>query len=261
MAVLLLVAYRSARILQDLAAYAVRRTVLPEGVAGAAHHETVRNITILNNTLIWAGALLLVLGLLGINVSKVLTGLGIGGVAVAVAAQAVLADLFSAIAIFLDKPFSVGDSIVVDGLQGTVEHIGVKTTRVRALSGEMLIFSNSFLTSAKIRNFQHLQARRIIFDFGVSRRTPTDKIRKVTQLVKEIIARAPKTRRDRAQFNALGDKSLDFEVVYHVLDPQYNLYMDLHEGIMLELLEALEREGVALAYPTRIMIHEGQPTA
>lgn len=252
----LLLTYRVVRMLQDIAAYSVRRMVLPEGMAGLAHHDTARNITYLSNALIWVGGAVFALGVLGVNVTAMLTGLGIGGVAVALAAQAVLSDFFSAVAIFLDKPFVVGDAIAVDGLQGTVEHIGVKTTRVRSLSGEMLVFSNSFLTSSKIRNFQHLQARRVLFNFGVSRQTSLEKIRKLSGLIKEIVSKTPHARLERAHFKGIGEFSLDFEVVYYVLDPDYNRYMDLNEGIHLALLEALQREQVALAYPTRLLIQE-----
>ena len=260
-ALVLVFTYRAVRILQDIVAYAVRRAVLPEGMAGRAHHDTARNITYLNNAVVTVGGVLFALSTLGINVTAMLTGLGIGGVAVALAAQAVLSDLFSAIAIFLDKPFVVGDAIVVDALQGTVEHIGIKTTRVRALSGEILIFPNSVLTSAKIRNFQHLMARRIQFSFGVSRETPLEKIKRITELIKNIIAKTPHVRLDRVHFKGIGEFSLDFEVVYYVLDPDYTRYMDLNESIQLALLEVLRKENVALALPARVMIQEGRPAA
>jgi small-conductance mechanosensitive channel len=248
-ALLLVLTYRAVRILQDLAGFAVRRAVLPEGMAGRAHHDTVRNISYLSNALIWIAGVMFALGTMGINVTALVTGLGIGGVAVALAAQAVLSDLFSALAIFLDKPFVVGDAIVVDSLQGTVEHIGIKTTRVRALTGEMLIFPNSALTSSRIRNFQHLRVRRVEFKFGVARETSLEKIQKTTELIRGIVSKTPKVKLDRAHFKGIGEFSLDFEVVYHVLDADYNRYMDLNEAIQLAILAGLRNEGVGLASP------------
>lgn len=254
--VVLALTYRAARILQIVSADALRRAVLPEGTPAPAQQGTARALTYLTDALIVLGGLIFALGALGIKVTALVAGLGIGGVAVALAAQAVLGDVFSAIAIFLDKPFVVGDAVSVDGLQGTVEHIGMKTTRVRSLSGEMLVFPNSLLTSSKIRNYQNMLARRVLFGFGVSRRTPADKIKRVVELVKEIVSRAPRVRLDRAHFKGIGEFSLDFEVVYHVLDADYNRYMDLNESIQLGILEALRKEGVELANPTRTVIQE-----
>lgn len=258
-ALVLVLTYRVVRVLQEISAYALKSALGPPGAAEEGRQATVRNLTYLVHGLLWVAGVVFALGNLGVNVTAMLTGLGIGGVAVALAAQAVLSDLFSAVAIFLDQPFVVGDSIAVDGFQGTVEHIGVKTTRVRALSGEMLVFSNSYLTSSKIRNFRHLRERRVLFSFGVSRQTPPEKIRRVVEAVKDLVSKASHVRLDRAHFKGIGEFSLDFEVVYFVLDSDYNRHMDINEGIQLALIEALKREGVSLAYPTRLVIQEGRP--
>ena len=252
-AVLLALTYRFARILQDVAAFAVRRAVTPNG-ADLSQRETAHNLTYLTNVLVWLCGALFILENLGINVSTLLTGLGIGGVAVALAAQAVLGDLFSAVAIFMDKPFVVGDFIAVDDLTGTVERIGIKTTRVRSLTGELLIFPNSALTSSKIRNYRHLTERWTVFTLKLSRSTPPGKVRRVRDLIREVLEKTPLVRPVRANFKGLGEASLDFEFAYYVQDPDYARYMDVNEAVQLSLIEALAIEGVELALPTRLMI-------
>lgn len=253
-AVLLLVTYRIVKILEDIAAILVRRLVVGDDHADLARADTIRNINLLNNAVIWVGAGLFLLGSFGINVATIVAGLGITGVAVALAAQAILSDLFSAVSIYMDKPFGVGDFIMIDAFQGTVEHIGIKTTRVRSLSGEMLIFPNSMLTSSKVRNFKQMKTRRIVFDFGVPLRTEVDKIKKVVELAKEIVNKTGQVRLERAHFKGIDADSLDFEVVYHVLDSDYNVYMDANQTIHLGLVAALRKEGIDLAYPTHVMI-------
>ncbi|MBI5630003.1 MAG: mechanosensitive ion channel [Elusimicrobia bacterium] len=255
----LVLTYRAVRLLQDAAAFAVRRLALPEpGQAQAIAQSTVRNIIYLLNALIWVGALLFALGNLGINITAMLTGLGIGGVAVALAAQAVLSDLFSAMAIFLDRPFVVGDAIAVDSFSGTVEQIGIKTTRVRSVSGELLVFPNSFLASAKIRNFRYLRERRATLSLGISRRTPLEKIRRVGPLVREIVSKAPAARLERVHLNEIAEAAFKFEAVYVVMDPDFNRYMDLQEEIHFALIEGLKKEGISLAYPTQVLLQEPQ---
>ena len=177
--------------------------------------------------------------------------------AVALAAQSILGDLFSAVAIYLDKPFEVGDFIVLDDYKGTVEHVGIKTTRVRSLSGEVLVFANSHLTSSRIRNFQLMKERRVVLNFGLVLQTPVDKVKAVPRVVKDIILNTEKVKLDRVHFSGLGESALQFEAVYFVQDPDFNLYMDLNQRILLSILEAFEAEGVRLAYPTRTLFHEG----
>lgn len=244
--------YRAVRIAQEMAAFAVRRWIAEaEGLGEGA----VRNIVYLSNVVIWVCAVLIALSNLGVNVTTIIAGLGIGGVAVALAAQAVLGDLFSAVAIFLDKPFMVGDAIAVDkDWAGTVESIGVKTTRVRAATGEILVFSNSTLTSSRIRNYRAMNQRRASFTFGISRQTPVENISRVKRMIGAIIAKNEKTKLERVHFVAIGEASLDFEVAYHVLSPDHGLYMDINERILLELLEGLRKENVELSVPARVLI-------
>jgi small-conductance mechanosensitive channel len=200
---------------------------------------------------VWTIALVFVLDNLGFKVSTVLAGLGIGGIAVALAAQAVLGDLFSYFAIVFDRPFAIGDFIVVDTLRGTVERIGIKTTRVRSLDGELIVFGNANLLSNRIRNFKMMEKRRVEFRFGLEYGSPARALAEVPALVKEIVTSREDVTFDRAHFKAFGDSSLDFEVIYWVLNPDYNRYMDIQQAINFALKEQIEARGLAFAFPTR----------
>lgn len=200
--------------------------------------------------LIWVMLLLLMLDQLNFNITALVAGLGVGGVAVALAVQNILGDLFASLSIVLDKPFVVGDFIVVDNLRGTVERVGIKTTRVRSLDGELMVFSNTDLLKSRIRNFKRMSDRRVEFTLGVTYGTPLDKLRRIPQWLREIVTAQPKTRFDRAHFKQYGEWALVFEVVYYVLDSDYSVYMDVQQAINLALFERLEREGVEFAEPT-----------
>ena len=203
--------------------------------------------------ILWALGVLMILSNLGINVSSLIAGLGIGGIAIAFALQNILSDLFSSFAIYFDKPFKVGDFIIVGEHLGTVEKIGIKTTRLRALRGEELVFSNKELTSARIQNFKKMEDRRVTLTFGVEYQTSLAKLKKIPGIVKEVVETVKKTRFDRAHFHKFGDSSLDFEVVYYVSSADYNEYMDINQKIHLALKEDFEKEGIEFAYPTRTM--------
>jgi len=200
---------------------------------------------------VWTTVLLLVLDNFGIDVTALVTGLGIGGIAVALAVQNVLSDTFASISILLDKPFEVGDFIIVGEHLGVVENIGVKTTRVRSLSGEQLVFGNHDLLSSRIRNFKRMYERRVAFSFGVTYQTPIEKLEWIPRMVRASIETLDRTRFDRAHFKGFSSSSLDFEIVYYVLDPDYGVYMDIQQEINLRIMRALDAEGVAFAYPTR----------
>jgi small-conductance mechanosensitive channel len=202
---------------------------------------------------LWSVLLLVALSNLGIDITAFVAGLGIGGIAVALAVQNVLGDLFASLSIVLDKPFELGDFIIVGELLGTVEHIGLKTTRVRSLSGEQLVFSNSDLLNSRIRNFKRMYHRRVVFRFGVTYQTPPDKVAAIGALVREIVEAQERTRFDRAHFFEYGDFALSFEVVYHVLDPDYNIYMDIQQAINLAILRRFADDGIEFAYPTRTL--------
>jgi len=206
---------------------------------------------------IWSLVLLLALDQLNFDITALVAGLGIGGVAVALAMQSILGDLFASLSIVLDKPFVVGDFIVVDDLRGVVERVGIKTTRVRSLDGELLVFANGDLLKSRIRNFQRMQERRVLFTLGVTYQTPLEKLKQVPQWLREAVAAQPHTRFDRAHFKEYGDSALVFEVVYYILDRDYNLFMDVQQGLNLAIFERFAREGVDFAYPTRTLYLHG----
>jgi small-conductance mechanosensitive channel len=208
--------------------------------------------------LLWAVIVLLTLDNLGFNITALVAGLGIGGVAVALAVQNILGDLFASLSIVVDKPFVVGDFIIVGDYLGSVEHIGLKTTRIRSLGGEQIIFSNGDLLNARVRNYKRMYERRIVFKFGVTYQTRAEQLERVPPLVKRIIeGHKDKVRFDRAHFFAFGDSSLDFEVVFWVRSADYNLYMDIQQAVNLALMRELDAMGVQFAYPTRTLHVEG----
>lgn len=199
------------------------------------------------------------LGNLGVDVGALVAGLGVGGIAVALAAQNVLGDFLASLSIVLDKPFVVGDFIVVGNDLGTVENIGIKTTRVRSLSGEELIFANKDLLESRVRNFKRMWQRRVERKFGISRSTPLEKIRNIPLWVKEIVDRQPKIRIDRIHFGGIGESSWDFELVFWVTDPDFNVYMDIQQKIYFEIIAKFQEEGVLFALPIQAL--QVQPPA
>ncbi|SDM07175.1 Small-conductance mechanosensitive channel [Oryzisolibacter propanilivorax] len=210
-------------------------------------------------TLLWVTVLLSILANLGVNITAFIASLGVGGVAVALAVQNILADLFASMAIAVDKPFEVGDFIVVGGVAGTVQKVGVKTTRIKALSGEQVVMGNTDLLKQTINNYRVMRERRIVFAFSIAQSTPPEKAAAVSQAVAEIIQGVPQVRFDRAHFKGFGASSLDYEVVYIVEDPGYNLYMDIQQRINLELLGRLQVLDVQLAVPvSRVQVASGQ---
>ncbi|MDX2130805.1 MAG: mechanosensitive ion channel family protein [Planctomycetota bacterium] len=196
---------------------------------------------------------LLALDNLGVNVTALVAGLGIGGLAVALATQSILGDVFGSLSITFDKPFEVGDFIIVGQQMGTVEEIGIKTTRVRALSGEQLIFTNTDLLSSRIQNYKRMRERRVVFKFGVEYGTPPETLEAISRAVREIISAQSGVRFDRAHFQGFGASSLDYEVVYWMLDPDYNKYMDMQQAINLELVRRLGEMRVNFAFPTQTL--------
>ncbi len=203
--------------------------------------------------LIWGLAIVFLLDNLGFKISAVIAGLGIGGVAVALAAQAVLGDLFSYFAIMFDRPFEVGDFIILDDYLGTIEQIGIKTTRVRSLGGEQLVFSNTDLTNSRLRNYKRMGKRRVVFKLGVTYQTPLDKLKVMPGIIEKAVRDVKDTTFDRAHFFSYGDFSLVFEVVYYVLSRDYNKYMDIQQEINFAIKEAFEKRGIEFAYPTQTL--------
>lgn len=206
---------------------------------------------------IWSVVLLLCLANFGFDVTALVAGLGVGGIAVGLALQNVLQDTFASLSIVLDKPFEIGDSIAVGEFEGTVERIGLKTTRIRSLTGEQIVFGNGDLLSSRIRNYKRMDERRVAFTFGVVYRTPADRLEAIPGMVREIVGGVERARLDRVHLARLGESSLDFEVVYYVERPEYIDYMDVQHAINLGLVRRLEAEGIEFAYPTRTLFVAG----
>jgi small-conductance mechanosensitive channel len=208
-------------------------------------------IMLIINLVIWMVGLVFIFDNMGYDVTAVITGLGIGGIAIALAAQNILGDLFNYFVIFFDRPVEIGDFIVVDDKNGVVDNIGLKTTRIKTLSGEQLIVSNSDLSKSRIHNFKRMEQRRIVFKLGITYQASLDQVKKIPGLLKSIIEEQTPVKFDRAHFVAYGDYSLNFEVVYYVLDPDYLKYMDIQQTINFRIYEEFEKLGVEFAYPTR----------
>lgn len=204
---------------------------------------------------------LLALDNLGVNISALVAGLGIGGVAIALATQNILGDLFASLSIVLDKPFVVGDFIVVGDLMGTVERVGLKTTRLRSLSGEQLVFSNADLLGSRVRNYKRMAERRVVFTIGVTYGTTEAALERMPGMLREIVTGEDEVRFDRAHLRSFDDSAITFEVVYYVLSPDYNRFMDIQQSINFQLVRRLRAAGVDFAFPTRTVYLEGGAVA
>lgn len=233
--------------------FALRQTIEKRMERDLSSTTTITFLGFVARLLLWIIVLLLILDNMGVNITGLVTGLGIGGIAVALAVQNILGDLFASLSIVLDKPFVIGDFVVVDSLSGTIEHIGLKTTRIRSLGGEQLVFSNNDLLKSRIRNYKRMSERRIVFSFGVVYQTPLEKMKAIKEIVSDIIKNEENARLDRVHFKEYGDSSLNFEVVYFVNNADYNIYMDVQEAINLEIFRRFQQEGIEFAYPTRTL--------
>ena len=202
-------------------------------------------------TVLWTVVLLAVLSNVGVNITAFVASLGVGGIAVALAVQNILGDLFASLSIAVDKPFEVGDFIGIDSFVGTVQFIGLKTTRIRSLNGEQIIISNTDLLKQVVKNYKRMEERRIVFKFGVTYNTSPAQAETIPQIVRRLVESNDKLRFDRAHLQGFGDSSLDYEVVYIVKEPGYNVYMDAQQTLNLQLMRELAALGVDFAFPTR----------
>lgn len=225
--------------------------------ADAASVTTIRALGISAKLVLWVIVFITALDKFGVNVTTLVTGLGIGGVAIALAVQNVLGDLFAALSIVFDKPFDVGDSIAVDQMQGTVERIGLKTTRLRSVSGEQIIISNSELLKSRIRNYKRQLDRRVVFTTDVTYGTAPETIARIPGMIREVVSSQQPVRFDRSHFTQYTDSALRIETVYYVLDADYTRYLDIQQTINLELLRRFKTERIEFAFPTRSIVVEG----
>lgn len=207
---------------------------------------------------LWSMGVLFLLSNFGINIFSLVAGLGIGGIAIALAVQNILGDMFSSYSLYLDQPFKEGDFIVVGAHAGTVQKVGLKTTRIRALSGEEIVISNQELTTTRIQNYKRMQERRVAFFLRIEYGTPREVLEEIPGMIQEVIEREEQVRFDRAHFFRFGDSSLDFEIVFHVLTPEYTAYMDILQRINFGIMAAFENRNVSFAFPTRTVHVKGE---
>jgi small-conductance mechanosensitive channel len=222
-----------------------------------ASRTTIAAFSFVARAILWSMLLLVGLNRLGVDITALITGLGVGGIAIALAVQNVLGDLFAALAIVLDKPFVVGDAISVDTMTGTVENVGLKTTRIRSVNGEQLIFSNTDLLKSRIRNFKRMQERRVVLTIGVSYDTPPDTVARIPTMLREAVEAQEQVRFDRSHFMSYGDSSLVFETVYFVLTADYLTFANTNQAVNLAVLRRFSAEGIDFAFPTRTIIVRG----
>lgn len=228
-----------------------RRRTLPSDQAAVG---SIGVIAFIARATIWSFVLLLTLDNLGIEIKPLLAGLGIGGIAVALAMQNILGDLFASLSITLDRPFVVGDSLSVDEFSGTVEYIGVKSTRLRSVNGEQIIIPNANLLNSRVRNNTRLRERRVVFAISISQETRREQLQKIPGLIRALIEAQQDTRCDRSHFARITANSYDFEAVYHVLTADFGRHMDILQELNLRVLEELEAESIRIATPMQRLL-------
>lgn len=204
--------------------------------------------------MVWATLLLAAASVAGINITAFVASLGIGGVAIALALQNILGDLFASMSIGLDQPFEIGQFVAFGDVAGTIVHVGVKTTRIQSLTGEEIVIGNAELLGHTLHNYARMQERRIVFAFRVTYDTDAPTLAGIPGLVREVMEKTPNVRLDRAHFKGFGESSLDFEVVYYVTSPDFNQYMDAQQTINLALVAAFASKRIAFAFPTRTLL-------
>lgn len=218
------------------------------------HSATVAaGLMFMGKLVIWSAVVLLALANLGVEVSALIAGLGVGGVAIALAVQGLLADLFASLSMYFDRPFDIGDFIIVDDFLGTVSKIGLRTTRLNGLGGEQIVFANGDLVKSRIRNYARMQERRVVFSFGIEYNLPADKVERAAVIAREVIDETADVRLDRVHFKAYGAYSLDFEAVYYVNAPDYNLYMERQHEINMGIYRRFEADEIPFAFPTQTL--------
>lgn len=218
--------------------------------------KQMRGALLVLKVIVWAVAIVFLIDNLGYNVTTMIAGLGVGGIAIALAAQTILGDLFGYFVIFFDKPFEIGDYVTWGDKSGNIEYIGIKTTRIRSLSGEQLVVTNSDLTKQALSNFKSLQQRREVLRIGVTYDTPVDVLHDIPRMLKEIVESKPKTRFDRAHMAALADSSINFELVYLILTTDYTEYMDIRQAVLFDILTRFRETKINFAYPTQTLYYK-----
>lgn len=234
------------------------RILLSKQDEGELKQKQAKGLVVLVKGIVWIMGAIFVLNNLGYNVSTIIAGLGIGGIAIALAAQTILGDLFSYFVILFDRPFEIGDFIIIDDKMGVVEYIGIKTTRLRTLGGEQLICSNKSLTEARVHNFKRMERRRVVFTISVTYQTSAELLKTIPAVVKGIISKQPDVSFDRGHFSGFGNFSLNFEFVYYILSSDYNIYMDRQQAIYYDIFKAFKNSKIQFAYPTQTLFVNGE---
>lgn len=251
-AILFIITFYILRLLSSAVQYSIF-TFLGRQENSETKQKQARGLILIFKAVIWIVGIVFLMNNLGYNVTTIITGLGIGGIAVALAAQTILGDLFSYFVIFFDRPFEIGDFIKVDDKAGNVEYIGIKTTRLRAIGGEQLICSNKDLTDSRVHNFKRMERRRVVFNIGVVYSTPAGQLRKIPGIIKGIIESIEGATFDRSHFSEFGDFSLNFESVYYIDGPDYSEYMNRQQNMYMQIFEAFEKEEIEFAFPTQTL--------
>jgi small-conductance mechanosensitive channel len=224
----------------------------------ASATTTMSTLSFIGKLLLYTALVLIGLDNLGFNITTLIAGLGVGGIAIALAVQNILGDLFASLSIVFDKPFVIGDFIIIDNYLGTVEHVGLKTTRIRSLSGEQVVIANNDLLSSRIRNYKRMYERRVVFNIGVIYQTSQEQLEKIPKIIKDIIDKQDRARFDRSHFKGFGNFSLDFETVFWVKLADYNIYMDIQQIINLGIINKFREENIEFAYPTQMIYTDKQ---
>ncbi len=246
--------YEIIRAFEKLIAYFIGKSLAKGSEDHKEHNQSViKTLQLIVRIILWVFGLILILSNLGVDVTSLIAGLGIGGIAIALALQNVLSDLFSSFSIYMDKPFKVGDFIMVGTDGGTVERIGLKTTRIQTLQGEELVIGNQELTSARVQNFGVMEKRRVVFSLGVTYDTAQDKLEKIPEIIKNIIKQADLAEFDRCHFRTYADSSLNFEIVYYISSADYMTYMDTRHKVNLEIFQKFADNKIEFAYPTQTL--------
>ena len=248
---LILVVFEAIKIAQSLINYAFMKS--------GRRDETVLNgVRLVAKIALWSIGLLLILSNLGFDISTLAASLGIGGIAIALAAQNILGDLFASFTIYFDKTFKIGDFVVIGSVsdgenKGTVQHIGLKSTRIKTLQGEELIVSNKLLTESRIQNFKKMTRRRVDINFGIEYGTPTEKMKKIPDMIAKIVDKEKMADYGRTHFYEFGALSLNYKLMFYMVTGEYDDYLDTRQSISLAMKEVFEKEGISMAFPTQTL--------
>lgn len=256
-----IIIFQSILILQNVIDYILERKILKnvEGVDDAKNKKAaIKLLSQIFKIVLWVVGMLMILANLGVDITSLVAGLGVGGIAIAFALQGILGDLFASFSIFLDQPFKVGNYVQAGTEAGTVKKVGIKTSRIQTLNGEELVIANTDIASARIRNFSKMDKRRIKFNIGIVYGTKSQRLKEIPEIIKSIIKRERDAEFGRAKFTTFGDSALIFEILYHVKSSDLDLYLDIQERVNLAIYEEFERKKIEFAFPSQtVYVNKG----